>query len=348
MKYWLAIVAIFTMLITPTLAQEEASVCASPFLSEAPESDLILSVNEAYVDAEIFANRIRFEQAYNTIKFDIRVTQINTMASENDLDVSAFIAQDPLIRQINAENNDVALLPNRVLSELGGDAVVWAYAQDNNLLVSEALLDATIADFFDFADMSDEEQEIVYNDFVQRIILNGTPISEIETFFCRQTLYNWVQAAVIGTIETTLYVDVNHILVSSQEVALDIITLIETGDDFTTLAQDLSLDVASGDNGGSLGWQPVIFFVPEFANAIEIGEVGTILAPVQTEFGWHVIRINAREERSVDETLREQIINSEFTAWRTEQLANAAVTINPDWINFVPELIMPKVKVSLI
>ena len=164
----------------------------------------------------------------------------------------------------------------------------------------------------------------------------GATLPEILTFFCRNALYDRVQETIIGDVQTTLYANVDHILVSSEEVAQDITLMIISGEDFATVAQQFSLDTASSQTGGNLGDNPVQLYVSEFADAIIAGQTGTILLPVETQFGWHVIRINSKEERPIDESNREQITSALFSKWREAQLTTATVTLNPDWQSFIP------------
>lgn len=93
-----------------------------------------------------------------------------------------------------------------------------------------------------------------------------------------------------------------HILLSSdtvsQSVALEqanqVLAQLKAGDDFSTLAQQYSADPGSGSNGGDLGWltrDQFAGFVPEFAAALNTLEIGQLSEPVQTQFGYHIIKI---------------------------------------------------------
>lgn len=329
MKQLIYILILSAMIVIPTQAQSETPVCLSAF-PETDDTQEIMSVNEQVISTEQFANRIQFESAYNALKLAIRFEVL-----ANDAD---SIASDSQIQTINREINDPSQLANRVLGEFASDIIVWDYASANNIVVLSEDLSSTIDSFFNITDESPEEREIIIDDFNQRLLINAASQSEILTFFCRQTLYSMVQDIVIGEVTSTLYMNVDHILVSSQEVAQDILILLENGEDFATLAQDLSLDVASAERGGALGWQPAVFFVSEFALAVTQAESNTLITtPVQTPFGWHVIRVNGQEERPVEEDLRVLVADSLFTRWRNQQVAQATISINPEWQSFIPE-----------
>ena len=63
------------------------------------------------------------------------------------------------------------------------------------------------------------------------------------------------------------------------------------GADFAELAQERSTG-PSGPNGGQLGWFTAGMMVPDFEEAVFALEVGEVSAPVQTQFGWHVVVLN--------------------------------------------------------
>ncbi|RBI83006.1 peptidylprolyl isomerase [Rhodosalinus halophilus] len=84
----------------------------------------------------------------------------------------------------------------------------------------------------------------------------------------------------------------SHILVETQELAQQLIEELEGGADFAALAEEHSTG-PSGPSGGSLGWFGEGAMVEPFQNAVQEMAPGTVRnEPVQTQFGWHVIRLN--------------------------------------------------------
>ncbi|MFK8052060.1 MAG: peptidylprolyl isomerase [Woeseiaceae bacterium] len=80
-----------------------------------------------------------------------------------------------------------------------------------------------------------------------------------------------------------------HILVETEEAAKGIITELKNGGDFEALAKEKSTG-PSGPQGGDLGWFAAEAMVAEFSGAVAALEDGKYSeAPVQTQFGWHVI-----------------------------------------------------------
>ena len=86
---------------------------------------------------------------------------------------------------------------------------------------------------------------------------------------------------------------VRHILVDKEDDAKAIIAELNKGGDFAKLAKDKSKDPGSKDNGGDLDWGPSARYVKPFADAVNAMQKGqTTPAPVKTDFGYHVIRLD--------------------------------------------------------
>ncbi|WP_460272998.1 peptidylprolyl isomerase [Celeribacter sp. ULVN23_4] len=94
-----------------------------------------------------------------------------------------------------------------------------------------------------------------------------------------------------------------HILVDSEDEAKEIIAELNDGADFAELAKEKSTG-PSGPNGGDLGWFGKGMMVESFETAVVDMEEGAISEPVQTQFGWHVIKLmetRLAETPSLDE-----------------------------------------------
>lgn len=83
----------------------------------------------------------------------------------------------------------------------------------------------------------------------------------------------------------------SHILVETEQRALELLDDLRGGADFATLAREHSTG-PSGPNGGELGWFGRGMMVPEFEQAVTALEVGEVSQPVQTQFGWHLVTLN--------------------------------------------------------
>ncbi len=83
-----------------------------------------------------------------------------------------------------------------------------------------------------------------------------------------------------------------HILVEKEDEAKAIIASLKKGGKFEEIAKKQSKDPGSGANGGDLDWANAASYVPEFSQAlIKLNKGQTTDAPVKSQFGWHVIRL---------------------------------------------------------
>ena len=84
-----------------------------------------------------------------------------------------------------------------------------------------------------------------------------------------------------------------HILVETEDQAKKIMADLKKGAKFEDIAKKQSKDPGSGANGGDLDWANPAGFVPEFSEAmIKLKKGETTPAPIKTQFGWHIIRVD--------------------------------------------------------
>ncbi len=95
-------------------------------------------------------------------------------------------------------------------------------------------------------------------------------------------------------------VNASHILVDSEEKALEILAAIKSGEISFEDAAKAHSSCPSGQRGGNLGDFGQGQMVPEFDSAVFSMEVGEITeTPVKTQFGYHLIKLNAKNEESI-------------------------------------------------
>lgn len=86
-----------------------------------------------------------------------------------------------------------------------------------------------------------------------------------------------------------------HILVADEKTADDVLAKLKAGGDFAALAKQYSKDAVSAANGGDLGFATRATFVAPFADAVFGMKVGELRGPVKTQYGYHVIQLEAIE-----------------------------------------------------
>lgn len=130
-----------------------------------------------------------------------------------------------------------------------------------------------------------------------------------------------------GTLDPSVEFNASHILVETEEEAQAIVEELEGGADFPELAKEKSTG-PSGPRGGELGWFGEGAMVPEFEQAVMELEAGEISGPVQTQFGWHVVKLNETRDvppPSLEDTraelvdqIRQQTIQDTIEALRAD------------------------------
>lgn len=121
-------------------------------------------------------------------------------------------------------------------------------------------------------------------------------------------------------------VHARHILLATEQEALDVLARLQNGDDFAALAAVYSRDVTTRTNGGDLGWfaydellEPVL---ADQAFALQPGE---IVGPVQTGLGFHILQSLERGDRPLTEDKRAFIAQARFENWLNRLIAEAAI-----------------------
>ncbi|RVU86123.1 hypothetical protein EOL70_01345 [Leucothrix sargassi] len=142
-----------------------------------------------------------------------------------------------------------------------------------------------------------------------------------------------------ATASKAYNVHVRHILIAKNEAnaqskANSILQQIKNGGDFATLAKIHSADKGSAVNGGDLGWSDTGKYVPAFARASETLPLKTLSAPIQTEFGYHILEVLDRREVNNNQKLLEdrarkalqaRTQNTDYNTWVQNLRTNAFI-----------------------
>ncbi|MDR1529016.1 MAG: peptidylprolyl isomerase [Burkholderiales bacterium] len=118
---------------------------------------------------------------------------------------------------------------------------------------------------------------------------------------------------------------VAHILVETEGEAKDIVKDLQGGKKFADIAKEKSKDPGSKEKGGELGWNTPGTFVKPFADALPTIEKGKFSAmPVQTQYGWHVIKIDDVRATKLPpyEELKPQLQQRAQAVWLEQHFKN--------------------------
>ncbi len=151
----------------------------------------------------------------------------------------------------------------------------------------------------------------------RRSFLAGEALSQIAQGAVSEDDLNALYAERFAGAEPSDEFNAAHILVETEEEAAAIKAEIDGGADFAEVARTKSTG-PSGPNGGDLGWFEKGMMVAEFETAVLEMEPGQVSGPVQTQFGWHIIKLNEtrlKEAPGLDD-VRDEL---------TEELQRAAI-----------------------
>ena len=116
-------------------------------------------------------------------------------------------------------------------------------------------------------------------------------------------------------------INARHILLKDDVTSADVVKLVQDelkkGTSFDVLAESHSTDPSAAGNGGSLGFFSRGQMVPEFEEAaFALKEPGDVSAPVKSQFGWHIIKL---EERKLSAVLSFDEVKSQIIQYLTNE-----------------------------
>ena len=103
-----------------------------------------------------------------------------------------------------------------------------------------------------------------------------------------------------------------EVVKEKQEAAQKAAARAKGGEEFATLAKELSEEPGAKESGGDLGFFPKDRMVPEFANAAFAANLNDISEPVKTQFGWHVIKVTDKKAAG---TVPFDEVNNQITSY---------------------------------
>jgi foldase protein PrsA len=230
-----------------------------------------------------------------------------------------------LTEQYQLDWNDpetVSYLPdiqNGILEQLVDQTLLPLLAARDGVSVPVAEVDAELASL--------KQRTLESGSFAtwdEFLAYNGVNDEEIRVLVTNSMLVTeLVEAQGIDT--TQEQVSAAHILVADLETAQKALARMEAGEEFADLAKELSTDPGSAELGGELGWFPRGAMVPEFEEAAFSLEIGETSEPVESQFGYHIIRVLGHEQRPLEGDQAEAAQRDAFSIWYEAERAQADV-----------------------
>ena len=169
----------------------------------------------------------------------------------------------------------------------------------NRILASEAAKKAGLENDADVAKIKAfMERKALQDVYIAKMLMERVREEDVTAYYDKEIKNGPVEEEVRA----------RHILLDNREAADAVVTDLENGADFAALAKERSKG-PSGPSGGDLGYFSKQSMVPAFSDAAFKLAAGETSPPVQTQFGWHVIRVEDRRNPPVPpfDQVRDQI-----------------------------------------
>lgn len=178
-------------------------------------------------------------------------------------------------------------------------------------LIQQSVLGQAMGELSQRAEIRLENQrrELAANDKLEAVMANAVTDEALQAAYDAQ----------YSDAKPTAEYKAAHILVETEDEAKALVTELEGGANFAELAKARSTG-PSGPNGGDLGWFSAGMMVKPFEDAATALQPGTISAPVKTDFGWHVIKLEETRMKgapTLDEVRDELVAKVEGDAVNT-------------------------------
>jgi len=200
-------------------------------------------------------------------------------------------------------------LKQQVLDQLINDVVIGLQAEKEGVKITDNDVNGRLAQMVTDAGSVDKLNEYLSKNQISL----GDLCSQLRSQIAGEAMLSRVASTLPTSVEQ---VHARHILVNTAALAQAVLTQVRQGKDFAALAKQYSIDEASKSNGGDLGWFPKGVMEPQFeAIAFQL-RAGQVSEVVQTQFGYHVIKVEEREtSRSLPPELVQNARQQAFLAW---------------------------------
>lgn len=210
-------------------------------------------------------------------------------------------------------------LSRQVLMQLVNQSLIVQAGKRRNIQASEAEIDAVVAKNPALKNLSpaqrrDFADNIIAEKVRQQAVMQNSRVSEAEIdAFLEQaqkqgiTLPEGAPLRQYRAQHILIKADSENAAVGAESTIRKIYGEARSGTDFSSLARQYSQDASAG-NGGDLGWFADGVMVPAFEEAVHALKPGQVGAPVRTQFGWHIIKLNeVRDAGTPQERIRNSV-----------------------------------------
>lgn len=326
---------------------------AAPVLAQ-PDQDVVSQVNGDPIARADFLARVRLVRW----QYLQEITELYTLTGGN-------LGLTPAYIQARAASLQAAdQLADDVLSQMELERLLWQQGESLGLLPTDAETqqheDAFFSGWTNVAVESlaadADAQQWIDHWYSAAAEVSGLAREEIRGLFAYDALRDKLYARIsAGVPAEEMAAETRHILcsfnpddpvnpaepsaeqrASAQACIRQAQMRLANGEDFARVARDLSDDATSAAQGGAVGSVLLSYMADAYAQAVESAAPGSVVGPVETSFGLHLIEVQSRGPRALTEDERAEAQQGYFDLWLQSLRDGATITRSDAWSEGVP------------
>jgi parvulin-like peptidyl-prolyl isomerase len=308
--------------------------------------------NDVPISTSTYQKKVRLQRTSIDTAIQQVQLQISTFDPETDQAAIAYLEQQlSTLLSLRAELDTEAFVDDLIEEELIRQA-----AEEMGVVVSAEEIDRAMEESFGY--YRDEVTEVsppgtepitttteisptvtpsgitraqfdeAYNEYLRSVQESaGMSEEELRETLEAQLLRQEMEEVVTEAVPTAEpHARTRHILVESKAEAEVVLKRLQEGEDFAALAEELSKDPGSAQQGGDLGWFAKGQMVPEFEEVAFSLEPGELSDVVVTEYGFHILLVEERDEdRELDPAVLYERRRDAFAAWLLDLRESATI-----------------------
>ncbi len=185
-----------------------------------------------------------------------------------------------------------------------------------------------------------EAYEADYEQFLESLSDFGITEADFYVYIEAQLLEEKVREQFDPEIDHMAeHVILQHILVFDEEIAQEALEKLESGEAWDDIVLEYSEDQNSRESSGDLGWKTLddlVGFLGQMGLIAFSAPVNEVIGPIETQYGWHLVRVVDRQDREISEAAYQEAVNNAFEAWIDDLTAEAEIVIVDDWQDHLP------------
>ncbi|MBY0123059.1 peptidylprolyl isomerase [Bacillus sp. S/N-304-OC-R1] len=258
--------------------------------------------------------------------------------------LSLTFMDDKKVASVNGESISKNELYDLLVSQYGSDGVdklitdkiIEKEMKKENLKISQSEINEEMADYIEAYGGEDAFKDLLDSSGVKR----STIEKNMKTYLATKKLLEPRISITDDEIKTYFeenkdnyaqpeQVEASHILVKDEATANEVIKKLNAGADFSELAKEYSTDESSSASGGELGYFGRGEMVKEFEDAAFSLDIGKISEPIQSEYGYHIIKVTDKKKAKeanfdavkdeIKATIIDSKLESEYADWLEEK-----------------------------